>query len=180
MKVSPIQLMHLTFRRISVEVDVDHMEPPTTEGFDAREMFDGVVILTEASRTQMDNEDPRGTHYFLTLRVRVDNTPDEANPDQRFSPYKIDVEAGGVFLLSAGAERLGDPEDLVSVNGTSILWGAVREQVANLSARMIVGPALLPSVHFQDLKKDAQTKEAESKDASNTATKSKRARARKS
>ncbi len=176
MKVSPVQLAHVAFRRVYVEVDIEHMDPPSPEGFDAHAMFDGVMVKTEVSTTRLDDNDRRGIPYFLTLRVVVDNAPDPDNPDQKFSPYKIDVEVGGGVIVAHGAEHLGNPEDLASVNGTSLLWGAVREQVAGLTSRMVVGTALLPSVHFQDLRKEAQNKAL----VHDNAAKPKRSRAKKS
>lgn len=181
MRISPIQLVNLSFRRVSVEIDVDHMEAPSPEGFDMHGMFDGVLVKTEVSKAPLEQDDRRGKPYFLTLRVLIDNVADEGNPAQKFSPYKVDVEAGGVVILANGAEQIGDPDDLVAVNGPALLWGAVREQVANLTSRMVLGTALLPSVNFHDLKKaEPSQTDAASKAtaASGTRASARRARTR--
>ena len=51
---------------------------------------------------------------------------------------------------------MADPEDLAAVNGASMLWSAVREQVLTITSRMRAGPVVLPSVHFHDLKKQTE------------------------
>ena len=80
----------------------------------------------------------------------------------RFSPYLVDIEAGALVHALPGAEALGDIEDLVVVNGTSMLWSAIREQVCNLTARMPAGQIMLPTVNFHDLKR--QNREPERQD----------------
>lgn len=155
MKISPLQLVHLSFRKISVEVDAEHLPSEPQTEVDEHSLFDGVVIKSQVSRTPLPDEDARGTPYFLTFSLVLDNEPDPASTRQKFSPYLLDIEVGAVVVLRNGAEKLGDPEDLVAVNGPALIWGAIREQVAALTARMPAGTALLPSVNFHDLKKGA-------------------------
>ncbi|MCB1612761.1 MAG: hypothetical protein KDI60_13555 [Xanthomonadales bacterium] len=153
MKISPLQLVHLAFRRVHVAVDVDHMEAAQQDGADAHSMLEGALIKTEVGVTPLEEEDPRGVPYLVTLRVWIDNVHGEDDSERRYSPYLIDIEAGGKIVLRKGSERLGDPEDLIAVNGPALLWSAIRDQVANLTARMPLGYAMLPSVNFFDLKK---------------------------
>ena len=82
----------------------------------------------------------------------IDNQP-SGETDQRFSPYLVDIEAGAVVRALPGAEVLGDIQDLIVVNGTSLLWSAIREQVCSLTARMPAGQVMLPTVNFHDLKR---------------------------
>lgn len=162
MKQSPIQLLQLTFRKVLVEIDPQHApnEPPNpmTSVF----IFDGVNIATEVTLGELDMAHDRGPIYLVTLRVLIDNQAQPEAPDAQFSPYLIDVSAAGVILLPKGAEALGPAADLVSVNGASLLWSAIREQVLALSSRMPAGPVMLPTVHFHDLKQgDASQAEHE-------------------
>jgi hypothetical protein len=85
----------------------------------------------------------------------VDNLTQPEAVNQKYSPYTIDIATEDVVLVPNGAEKLGQPEDLAIVNGTSLLWSAIREQVLSLTARMRAGPVMLPTVHFHDLKKQA-------------------------
>lgn len=155
MKPSPIRLLQLAFKRVAVEVDPRHVpaEPPNpmTTVFD----FDGVSITTEVGFDEIDEAHERGRMYLVSLRVLIDNQPANDAPNRKFSPYLIDMEAAGVILLPNGAEKLGPPADLVTVNGAALLWSSIREQLLTLTSRMPVGPVMLPTVHFHDLKQGA-------------------------
>jgi len=152
MKPSPIQLLRLNFKHVNVALDPSHQPPEIPNPLEAVFTFDGVTIHTEVGVGEAQPGDT-GQFYFLELRVVVDNQPQPEASNQKFSPYTIDIATEGVVLVPNGAEKLGAPEDLAVVNGTSLLWSAVREQVLSLTARMRVGPVMLPTVHFHDLKK---------------------------
>lgn len=152
MKPSPIQLLQLMFKRVNVELDPSHLPPEIPNPLLAAFTFDGINIQTEVGIGIAEHDAERGQVFFLELRVTVDNKPLQEATDQKFSPYTIDVAAEGVVLVPKGAERLGPPEDLASVNGASLLWSAVREQVLAITSRMRAGPVMLPTVHFHDLK----------------------------
>ena len=152
MKPSPIQLLQLMFKRVSVELDAMHLPPEIPNPLIAAFTFDGVNIQTEVGIGVAEHDPERGQVFFLELRVVVDNKAIPEAMDQKFAPYAIDVAAEGVVLIPKGAERLGPPEDLAAVNGASLLWSAVREQVLSITSRMRAGPAMLPTVHFHDLK----------------------------
>lgn len=155
MKPSPIQLLQLMFKRVSVELDAKHLPPEIPNPLISAFTFDGIGIRTEVGFGEADPDHERGRVFLLELHVAVDNKPDPETPDQKFSPYTIDVAAEGIVLVPKGAERLGPPGDLAAVNGTSLLWSAVREQVLAITSRMRAGPAMLPTVHFHDLKQAA-------------------------
>lgn len=152
MKPSPIQLLQLIFKRINIEIDQAHApaEPPNpmTTVF----IFDGVSMTTEIGLAEVDMAHERGPMYLVSLQLLIDNQASADEPDRKFSPYRIDIEAAGIILLPKGAETLGSPHDLVSVNGAALLWSAIREQLLTLSSRMPAGPVMLPTVHFHDLK----------------------------
>lgn len=151
MKPSPIQLMRLNFKHVNVALAPSHLPPEIPNPLEAVFTFDGVTIHTEVGVGEAQPGDT-GQFYFLELRVVVDNQPQPGASNQKFSPYTIDIATEGVVLVPHGAEKLGAPEDLAVVNGTSLLWSAVREQVLSLTARMRAGPVMLPTVHFHDLK----------------------------
>lgn len=152
MKPSPIQLLRLNFKHVNVALDPPHLPSDIPNPLEAVFTFDGVTIHTEVGVGEAQPGD-NGQFYFLELRVVVDNQPHPEASNQKFSPYTIDIATEGVVLVPNGAEKLGAPEDLAVVNGTSLLWSAVREQVLSLTARMRAGPVMLPTVHFHDLKK---------------------------
>ncbi|MCB9124632.1 MAG: hypothetical protein H6643_08995 [Caldilineaceae bacterium] len=59
MKISPLQLVHLAFRRVHVAVDVN-LEAAQQDGADAHSMLEGALIKTEVGVTPLEEEDPRG------------------------------------------------------------------------------------------------------------------------
>jgi len=151
MRVAPIQLGEVSFRRVSVELDASRLQqdgvlPGTVSD------CDGVDIGTQVSFSQMEDHEAGGSRFFVVLRVQIENKASEG--EVRFSPYLVDVEAGAVIRALPGAEVLGDIEDLVVVNGTSLLWSSIREHVCSLTARMPAGVLMLPTVNFQDLRRD--------------------------
>jgi hypothetical protein len=103
----------------------------------------------------MDPDHERGRMYLVSLRVIVDNEPADDRPTLKYSPYLIDVEVRGVVVIPNGAEKLAPPEDLAAVNGASVLWSALREQVLGVTSRMLAGPVMLPTMNFHDLKHEA-------------------------
>lgn len=152
MKPSPIQLLQLTFKRVYVEIDQAHAPAEPPNPMTAVFVFDGVSITTQVGLAEVDLDHERGPMYLVSLQVLIDNKASTDEPDRKFSPYRIDIEAAGIILLPNGAEKLGSPHDLVTVNGASLLWSAIREQLLTLTSRMPAGPVMLPTVHFHDLK----------------------------
>ena len=140
MKPSPVQLMQLMFKHVKVELDPAHLPAEVPNPLTSVFTFDGVSLQSEVGIGEADPDHERGTVFFVELRVVVDNEPNPDNKDQKYAPYK-----------------LADAEDLAAVNGASMLWSAVREQVLTITSRMRAGPVVLPSVHFHDLKKHGKT-----------------------
>ena len=152
MKPSPIQLLQLTFKRVNVEIDPAHAPDQAPNPMTSVFVFDGVSITTEVGLAEVDLNHERGQLYLVSLQVLIDNRREANEPDCKFSPYRIDIEAAGIVQLVNGADKIGTPHDLVTVNGASLLWSAIREQLLTLTSRMPAGPVMLPTVHFHDLK----------------------------
>lgn len=151
MKASPVQMLQLFFKKVDVEFDPQHapndVPNPLTNVF----TFEGVTLSTEVSLSEADLTHERGQIFVVSLRLMVQN---QDGGTQSFSPYKIDVGAEALILIPKGAEKLDLPENLATVNGASLIWSAIREQVLNITSRMQAGPVMLPTVHFHDLKKN--------------------------
>jgi hypothetical protein len=171
MKPSPIQLLRLMFKHVKVELEPAHLPEQIPNPLEAVFTFDGVSIRTDVGIGEADPQ-ANGQLYFLELKVVVDNEPHAEAVNQKFAPYKIDIAVEGIVLVPNGAEKLGPPEDLAVVNGTSLLWSAVREQVLSLTARMQAGPVMLPTVHFHDLKSGAKAAAPAAAESEPAATKS--------
>ncbi|WP_161499905.1 protein-export chaperone SecB [Rhodoferax sp. TS-BS-61-7] len=105
--------------------------------------WDGVKLEVETAigANQSQGDDP--TNFMVSLIVRV------KNQEGKICPYALDVELVAFVDVSpklSTARR----EDLATVNGLAIAYGAVRELVTNLTSRMEYGPLTLPGVNFQD------------------------------
>lgn len=153
MKAAPFQLHQLSFRRVSVELNEAGFNTDDLDEADKNLAFDGVLVATHVHFSPIEQPEGAGKSFLLILRVVIDNkAPDDGRVPKPI-PYLVDIEAGAVVRVAKGAEGLSDIDDIVLVNGTSVLWSAIREQVCNLTARMPLGLATLPTVHFQDLRK---------------------------
>lgn len=156
MKQTPTQMVQLFFRHVRVEVDNDQFpDEPINPLVDAHSLV-GVKIGSEFSILRLDDMHERGQLFMTSLRVQISNERDESEPEQQFSPYLIDVEARATIVVLKGAESLAPPEDMAAVNGASMIWAAIREQVATITARMPLGPLVLPSMSFRDIKPSEQ------------------------
>lgn len=101
-------------------------------------------------------EDPRKFLLILTVELGS-NTPTQE------SPYTATLTIEGEFEVAEGYTA-APPEDLVNITGASMLYGACREMLANLTARSVHGMSTLPSVSF--LSSTPQTKPVSKKAAS--------------
>lgn len=99
-------------------------------------------------------ENPR--HFAVTYGVKLESKQDE------LMPYEIEVEA--VALLNYQGDDLtgADRFRAVRFSGYQMLHGAVREMVANLTARSRHGLLQIPSRSFNGLaKRESEEDEAE-------------------
>jgi preprotein translocase subunit SecB len=92
---------------------------------------------------QTNHERHENGSYFLFLRFIVDNEKGKQ------CPYSFDVQVMGRFDY-VGPDDDGHAEDLIVVNGLSILYGAVRELCAIITSRMPHGAICLPGANFMD------------------------------
>jgi len=140
MRPSPLQLRHVLYTKVSVLPRTSKGEKaPKGLDFD----FEGVKIRSQIKSgiKQGQEKDPRD--FLVGLNIAIDNNEGKA------SPYSIDIGVLGLFhvLPSLPLERR---EDLVTVNGASILYGVVREIVLSLTSRFTAGPLTLPGMNFED------------------------------
>jgi preprotein translocase subunit SecB len=83
---------------------------------------------------------------MVELEVRFDPA-DKENP----SPYAGKIVIQGHFNIYEGFNE-SHHEALVRVTGSSMLYGACREMLANFTARSTHGILSLPSISFRDKK----------------------------
>ncbi len=68
--------------------------------------------------------------------------------------YRFEIEMMGLFEVDKKllADDRKHAEEMFRVNAPSILYGSVREILLQLTSRSIVGPYILPTVAFLDMK----------------------------
>lgn len=137
-QLSPLQLLQMMFTKTRVEThelgeDINEFWAPQ---FD----FDGVNLLVENTVGQQANNT---TDFLIALRVAVLNEVDAVKK----APYTFDIAVQGVFKLAEDFE-CEDRRDLVRVNGSAMLYGAIRDMLQQITARSMLGTLLLPAMHF--------------------------------
>ena len=132
MKPSPLTLLALDFLRVHIHADNEAKQ--TVEEFD----FDGAMLSWSIKHGQ--NEDGS---WWVAVGFATD---DQATAEQR-CPYELDMRALGFFKI-AEAVAPGRQEELVYENGAALVYGAIREMAATVTARSIAGKLMLPTPTF--------------------------------
>ena len=152
MQPSPIQLTGMQYLGIKVltrEFSEDGSE--SALDFD----FMGVTIGERIGIAVLgDTDDPR--IFAIRLHITI------ANEEGKIAPYDVDVEVAGSFSISDNVPK-ENRQELVLVNGCSILYSAIRDQVMTLSARCHHGAMILPTVNFLDKVKPQEPNNAGTK-----------------
>ncbi|WP_153116467.1 protein-export chaperone SecB [Rhodocyclus tenuis] len=146
MTLSPLQLKHYHFTSVSVasRVGVDLSSLERVEGL--YPIIDDKVNF----RTDIELGEMEGDKNFA-LRVGVSGEPKE---DSNF-PYEFSATTEGVFEY-IGEEDGDTMKRIVVINGAGLLYGAIRDQLMTLTARLNYGPMLLPSLDFRSLEPECQ------------------------
>lgn len=132
MKPSNVQTKSIVFAGVEIR--------PVAREFNDSQSFDwegvNIGVLTRSMRHDS------GT-YTLFLHFKVENQ------EGKECPYAIDVSCIGSFDF-VGQENEDVMEDLVTVNGLSILYASIRELVTMVTSRMPHGAVCLPGASFLD------------------------------
>lgn len=135
-KASPIKLHQVEFLRTAVEVN-DHAESQAADSFD----FHGATIGWAFHQGLQED----GTTW-IAVGFATEADPEEGPR----CPYIIDVQAVGIVSLQESYD--GDtPEKFLFECGAALVYGTIREMVANITARSAFGRLTLPTPSFQGL-----------------------------
>jgi len=139
MQPSKLQLQELFYLTIKVAARPGTTEDATGAPFD----FNGVNIAegVELSVIDENKDDPK--LFALKLRIVIENK------EGKSAPYDVDVEAAGIFAVIPSMP-LAEREEFVLVNGCSVIYSAIRDQILTLTSRSARGPLVLPTVTFLD------------------------------
>ncbi len=145
MNKSPLQLEHYTLSEISIKpydgyVATDGVPYPSFNNAD----FNSAVEFGPASREgAAENASLWGIRLSLSCQAK----------DGESFPYRFAVGISGI--LDGSGLPSDNRSNLVLVNGTSLLYGALRDEVLRLTSRMENGALMLPTVQFTKLAEDA-------------------------
>lgn len=141
MKASPLTFLSLKFLRVRVEADFEAQ--PSPDAYD----FDGAMLAWTLNHgRELDGR------WWVAVGFACDQA---ATPSERRSPYAIDVQAIGFFRVADSIEA-DRREALVCENGAALVYGAIREMVASITARSVPGALMLPTPSFIGTFKDGQ------------------------
>ncbi|WP_143066166.1 protein-export chaperone SecB [Burkholderia cepacia] len=152
MELSPLQLVNFRFLKVLIEPatspDIGNPLPRIETAFD----FGGVQVQLELGHGHVDPVTPAANGegeaveiqpYALTMGIRL------LGAEGKVAPYRIDVKCVGYFnILTKAFPDEARRQDVVVVNGASMLYGTIREMVSNITARSWHGELLLPSMNF--------------------------------
>ena len=108
--------------------------------------FSNVEFGSNVSLHELTEKDGQNVRQGLSLVLTA--KPSEGSA----FPYDIEMEMMGVFDTNDLPESKRDV--LLLVNGSSMLYSAMREMLLTITQRCMHGPVLLPSVSFVRLEKD--------------------------
>lgn len=151
MRTSAIQPIEIYFQELSVMVeepgglDVELKVPSDFEEwqgaqFSSQHDYD---IIQEEHRSLVK----------IKLQLEIPNT------DTVKLAYKVKISAIGIFAMLVNSSTPQEHQshlDLTVVNGTSMLYSAIREKLLDITSRMKPGAILLPSLNFADIRPSIQ------------------------
>lgn len=144
---SPLQLERLLFIKILVEANPQYDD--AIPAFDYE--FNGTPIIFEVGCGPSDDEAENPSEFIVRVRLMINNE----SPDEQQAPYSVDLDAHAVFRLHPDF-KCDDRQDLVKINGASMVISAMREQISLLTGRSVYGPMTLPSLRVLPAKNEIE------------------------
>lgn len=145
MQLSPLQLLEYVFDGVSVQpVEGYKLDPEVSPNL---VFFPGKLSISAEVGIDLLAEESKYSDYGVSLALKVGPKSDE------LAPYEVHVTVKGLVRMHL-VQADGQAEERrvrALVNGVSLLYGAVRDQVMTITSRSVHGPFLLPSVSFADL-----------------------------
>ncbi len=133
--LSPLQLKQHLFTVVNVRTNQHGRQ-------------DGPVHLDQHVVHVRTPDEPNRWHLELFLNHR------SADAKHPFC-YEVELHVIGIVEVHDSIEK-GKREVIAAVNGLSLLYGAAREMVLNITARAPHGPFCLPSLNFAEVLKQAK------------------------
>ena len=157
MKTPLLLVEKVEFIHTKVETNPDYKGDFSDEFHQIDFSFNGVTFKRKMTLQydEASSEDPR--HFVFGLNLILEN----GEPNETVLPYNIDVRAVVYFKYRSDTHVGMERFRAVRATGYSILYGAIREMVSNLTARSSHGMWSLPAADFNS----ASQEEAERDEA---------------
>lgn len=132
---SPLQLEHYFFERMQcvAKPEIDLEDVQAWHKADSSRFTLAVELATNPESER---------HWQVSVDFRTSD--DFATP----SPYELRFTAIGFFVVDENFEH-DDTERLIRVNGSSVLYSAMREFVSLFTSRAPWGAVMLPTINFR-------------------------------
>lgn len=141
-KNNSLQLEHYHFTECSVvarDVEFDDINVEGPYPSFANQKLNSTVNIATSEQSENPN------NFLLSLDI-------ECSPDDSSSfPYKFMFRVEGIFECNSFSDNVEERKKLVVCNGSTMLYGAVRELLLNLTSRQKYGPVLLPTTSFTNM-----------------------------
>ncbi|MFM0596061.1 hypothetical protein [Paraburkholderia dilworthii] len=157
MKPSPLSLERLEFSKVAVTANPGFT--PVSGGVFTQLDFDfkGINISRRARLRYPPEEAPDPKHFFCVFGIKILQEDQKERP----LPYEIDIEVSALFTYLDGSLVGADRFRAVRFSAYQMLYGALREMIATVTARSRFGLLQLPSADFrQAAKSDSESDEA--------------------
>lgn len=142
MKLSPLQLEHSHFLGLSlISLDFKYGADEAQRGYPE---VPESLVETSVELGMPAKADSETRRFILKIGV----TSGKDTPEG--FPYKFAAQIEGIFSINHEGD-LEERKRMVVINGGSMLYGIVREQILTMSLRHKNGPLLLPSLDFRCL-----------------------------
>lgn len=142
MQLSPLQLHHYHIVAISIASNDDWLPEDSAALNGNYPNYQNTTMGLEVELGEPETPDPKD--FIIKMHLTLD-----AKDGLKY-PYAIDITLEGSFTIAHDGE-LEERKKLVLVNGCSMLYGAMREQILFLTARSKNGPAMVPSMNLRSL-----------------------------
>jgi preprotein translocase subunit SecB len=118
-----------------------------------------LLVRSELDYPESEARDPSHFRFLYGMKIDRPSTKESAEP-----PYLVEVEAVGFFRYVGGETHTGvERFRAVRFTGYQILYGAIREMVANVTARGPNGLWHLPGRNFHGVAKAMSEKDEEAR-----------------
>ena len=145
MQPSPLKLVHYHLVELDIKPE-EKFDPHTNQELGYPDFTNADFSAKIRLATPEGETDP----YEFMVKLELEGHAQKKK--EGLFPYRFSIGAEGIVRYS-GDKTLDDRKELVVVNGSAMLYGALREQLLSITGRFQHGPMMLPTVNFLDLRR---------------------------